>query len=68
MIGPKHYKEAQYLLRNSAGPHSTPEDEANALAAAQVHATLALAAATVLAGRMDPATCQAWDAAMGVKR
>ncbi len=38
MSGPEHYREAERLLAKSLGPLT--------LAAAQVHATLALAAAT----------------------
>lgn len=48
MNGPEHYAEAEHLLNHAeenALEHS-PEWYANAVAAAQVHATLALAAAT----------------------
>lgn len=46
MNGPEHYAEAERLLQeaNCLG-HSAPERAQGMLAAAQVHATLALAAA-----------------------
>jgi hypothetical protein len=53
MNGPEHYAEAETLLRESRGGIRTPQTaaseatRANTLAAAQVHATLALAAATI---------------------
>jgi hypothetical protein len=53
MNGPEHYAEAETLLRESRGGIRTPQTaaseatRANTLAAAQVHATLALAAATL---------------------
>lgn len=46
MNGPDHYRNAEYLMATL--PDNLPaEDRAGLLAAAQVHATLALAAATV---------------------
>jgi hypothetical protein len=46
MNGPEHYREAERLLNVAmAGSRVTQADPVN-LAAAQVHATLALAAAT----------------------
>lgn len=46
MTGPEHYREAEKLVRR-AEDYDT-EGAARAYAAAQVHATLALAAATAL--------------------
>jgi len=49
MTGPEHYREAEHLLEDGffdAG--ADPELAARDLARAQVHATLALAAATAL--------------------
>jgi len=48
VTGPQHYREAEHILdhaEENALEHSS-EWYANAVAAAQVHATLALAAAT----------------------
>lgn len=48
MTGPEHYREANRVL-DHAEEHAAANSEewyANAMAAAQVHATLALAAAT----------------------
>ena len=45
MTGPEHYREAERLLAEDVD-YSTPDDTALVLAHAQVHATLALAAAT----------------------
>lgn len=49
MTGPEHYAEAERLLRMVDIPVTKIRSEAaaGALSAAQVHATLALAAATV---------------------
>ena len=44
MTGPEHYKEAERFIRWSL----RPGDQGDVLALAQVHATLALAAATAL--------------------
>jgi hypothetical protein len=46
--GEEHYRQAQKLLETK-GPDETAQDAANRLAEAQVHATLALAAATIAA-------------------
>jgi len=48
MTGPEHYREAERLLAEVA--ESNAETAAPAHAAAQIHATLALAAATALPG------------------
>ncbi|UVK63762.1 hypothetical protein SEA_PULLUMCAVEA_51 [Gordonia phage PullumCavea] len=56
MNGPQHYGEAERLLTladqaaSANWPERTGERKSDVLAAAQVHATLALAAATVLSG------------------
>ena len=48
MTGPDHYREAERLLDESVDPvASTPDGIARMIARAQVHATLALAAAQV---------------------
>lgn len=48
MTGPEHYTRAEQLLREVRDGHQEGTDVAAILAAAQVHATLALAAATAL--------------------
>jgi hypothetical protein len=48
MNGEEHYRQAQKLLETK-GPDETAQDAANRLAEAQIHATLALAAATIAA-------------------
>lgn len=64
MNGPQHYREAERLLAQVADVVSlnystqTGETKADVLAAAQAHATLALAAATVDAQRGGMDT---WD-------
>ena len=45
MTGPDHYREAEQLIRHVEGLHPS-DDPTDHLALAQVHATLALAAAT----------------------
>jgi len=53
MNGPEHYQEAERLLTQAAPPRrgyargNEPDQHPDPLAAAQVHATLALAAATM---------------------
>ncbi|WP_055589334.1 hypothetical protein [Peterkaempfera griseoplana] len=74
--GPQHYTEAESFLRactTSDGALIVGEDTHVLLAAAQVHATLALAAATATAAPLDgeadsgmpPADAKAWYAAVG---
>ncbi|MFF1756174.1 hypothetical protein [Streptomyces sp. NPDC058266] len=79
MTGPEHYREAERLA--GMAHHFTYGDGADpvaghALAAeAQVHATLALAAATAMAAPVDGESdsglpvldCQAWYRVAGVK-
>lgn len=51
MTGPEHYAEAEACLDSARDvPSGTPEVAAELVAQAQVHATLALAAATALRG------------------
>ena len=64
MTGPEHYQIAERLVASVSPRNLLPEDE-NKLAAAQVHATLALAAATASAGRMPSKITQSWDKATG---
>ena len=49
MTGPEHYREAEENLAIAAGAEGDSNTERFHLAAAQVHATLALAAATIAA-------------------
>ena len=64
MNGTDHYREAQRLLE-AGGSEETAEDAANRLAEAQVHATLALVAATVAAQYDSTDDRSAWHAATG---
>jgi hypothetical protein len=63
MTGPEHYREAERLLTVGAGQRGS-ELDAICTAAAAVHATLALAAATALAnycgGRMTEGDSRRW--------
>jgi hypothetical protein len=65
--GPDHYRRAEELLQNAYGAEPRCPEEASALAAAQVHAALANAAATALStfGTMPLAEYQAWADACG---
>jgi hypothetical protein len=64
MTGPEHYREAERLLAAQAksGRAGFPDDP-RALAKAQVHATLALAAATAL--NREPGDILEWRDATG---
>ncbi|CAM4240440.1 hypothetical protein [Nocardiopsis rhodophaea] len=55
MTGPEHYREAERLtgLANATGHGDGGEYTRDTLAAAQVHATLALAAATSQSASID---------------
>ena len=67
MTGPEHYRRAELLVAE-AYKHLGLEDEQVATdwaTVAQVHATLALAAATALGGGFP--TTQAWRDATGVR-
>ncbi|WP_460071133.1 hypothetical protein [Streptomyces sp. YKOK-I1] len=75
MTGPEHYTRAEQLLREVRDGRQEGSDVANILAAAQVHATLAHAAATAMGSPVDgegdsglpPRDCKAWYDVAGVK-
>lgn len=66
MTGPEHYAEAERLLAQADTyvsenmAHQTGEHKADMLAAAQVHATLALAAAVAADKAVGPAASSGW--------
>ena len=64
MTGPEHYGEAQKLLADPNYGEPKGIGRSETIAAAQVHATLALAAATALAAA-SATDIQAWQAAAG---
>lgn len=70
MTGPEHYLAAQGWLKDSSQPLGS-ERRAQQLAVAQVHATLALAAATAMAGYdatgLSTPDFAAWDGVCGVQ-
>lgn len=77
MTGPEHYLRSQELLHEASGDDNEYAWAALMIAGAQVHATLALAAATAESGRpgglgtpsgMHQTRYQHWDAAMGVPK
>lgn len=53
MTGPEHYTRAEQLLREVRDGHQEGTDVAAILAAAQAHATLALAAVTATSASLD---------------
>ena len=66
MTGPEHYREAALILENSCDygcPHAGCAHEMAYLARAQVHATLALAAAAVTGATMNHADRHEWQKA-----
>lgn len=74
MTGPEHYTRAEHLLREVRDGHQEGTDVAAILAAAQVHATLALTAATAMQAAVDGSEpgmgspeFSAWYQAAGVK-
>lgn len=77
MTGPEHYIEAERLLAEAStdGADGTYFVRPESLAAAQVHATLALAAATAMGapvdsdneGGMPPRDANAWWKVAGVQ-
>jgi hypothetical protein len=74
MTGPEHYREAETQLELAAGSEGGSHTERYALAAAQVHATLALVAATAMQAPVDGSEpgmavdeYRAWYSAAGVK-
>lgn len=66
MNGPDHYLEAQRLIHRAGG--SDPESASQYLAEAQVHATLALAAATLHSGSGDNGSGASSDQWWGATR
>lgn len=65
MTGPTNYREAEALLDNGCDygcPHAGCQHEMAYLARAQVHATLALTAATITTGTgsISPADAHEW--------
>jgi len=72
MNGPDHYRKAEELLVSAVETHEGGPADTN-LARAQVHATLALAAATALTGAASAGNfdeqpdLDAWIKAAGVK-
>lgn len=67
MTGPEHYREAEWLAQWAGGyPEDEQPDNMHIQAAqiAQVHATLALAAASVIAALHSPAQFRAWREAI----
>jgi hypothetical protein len=73
MTGPEHYQAAETIVTNVTDPATTlpPAVLAIAIAEAQVHATLALAAGVglIIAAEAEPpeAACAAWAAAIGAQ-
>jgi hypothetical protein len=76
MTGPEHYREAERLLTEAAaeGAEGTYFIRPESLAAAQVHATLALAAAsaeqaavTAFAHDINSVAIEEWADALGLK-
>ena len=78
MTGPEHYREAERLIQNlttDTGAVYVEDGNEQVIALAQVHATLALAAATAMGAPVDgegdsglpPRDCKAWYDAAGVK-
>jgi hypothetical protein len=67
MNGPEHFAKAELFMRYAAENDLGGPAERTALAAAQVHATLSLAAATAMAanpaGQMPQADWSAWHRA-----
>jgi hypothetical protein len=66
MTGPEHYHEAQQLLADPNYGEPKGIGRSETIAAAQVHATLALAAATALGGD-SAGDVQAWRDAAATK-
>lgn len=69
MTGPEHYREAEKLLALDENLRESGGDPGDMLFAAQVHATLALAAATALIDETPRSDCfanyRAWQDAAG---
>lgn len=74
MTGPEHYREAERRLLMAWEEGRDPQNVAHLVAEAQVHATLALAAATAMQAAVDGSEpgmgspeFAAWYSAAGVK-
>lgn len=66
MTGPEHYREAGRLLEQANLPYGpSPADKPQMIAEAQVHALLAVAAATALG--TSPPEFGAWTDAAGTR-
>lgn len=69
MTGPEHYKKAEFILKYVDDMDA--ESARHSVAVAQVHATLAQAAATAMAAYTDdgmtPEDWSEWNAAAGVE-
>lgn len=71
MTGPEHYREAEKFLKFASGYEAGSASATDAVAEAQVHATLALAAATAMqpsryaVGRPE---FEQWRAEAGVEK
>jgi len=68
MTGPEHYRKAEELVSLADDVTTPASEESLLLAMAQVHATLALAAATALSGDADGmhiVDIRAWNDAVG---
>ncbi len=67
MNGPRHYREAERLVqgyRDGLVAKALPANPGDLLAIAQVHATLALAAAMASAFAVQGAAIEAWQEAI----
>ncbi len=66
--GPQHYRKAEQLVDTVIDVSLPTEAKTRLLAIAQVHATLALAAATAMGtAAMHEYDCEAWDRVAGVQ-
>jgi Spy/CpxP family protein refolding chaperone len=67
MTGPEHYREGERLLRVAGASEDAPQTCAQLLAEAQVHATLALVAASAMAAAssLPPSDAVGWAGACG---
>ncbi|WP_434744596.1 hypothetical protein [Streptomyces sp. A-14] len=64
MTGPEHYRKAEQRLLMAWEEDRAPEDVRHLVAEAQVHATLALAAATALTPGVNSPSRGAWVSAV----
>jgi len=71
MTGPEHYQEAERLIEDALSLNDEGADMSPHIAVAQVHATLALAAATALSdpdGGMPVPDWRVWMGACGTPK